>query len=377
MRTRPLPNIHIDASSSLPGSYFPLTAFCNVGAMNSPSSFSGRLASSRRGAIVALGLAGSLSGLAALPVAASPAPKAVTSISGSITVYAALTTQGGLGFQNAFEAAYPNVKVTMVTAGTGALETQLSAQQQSGHVQADVVLFADPTDMDSIATSGILSSWKPSLKGRKIPDGYTGKNWVGAFTFETVLLEHPGMAHPPQTWSDLTGSALQGQVAIGSASYSGTTFGWASELHTLYGWKYFQQLKANGVRVEQSTTTVGTDVASGKDLVGVTLDSVARSLLAQGASVSVVWPNAGTVPCPATVGVTKETTHGPAAKAFVTWMLSRQGQIEAAKLGYDAAYFGATPTYPVPKHEKQLNVNWNRITTNKTSILTGFAGIFG
>jgi ABC-type Fe3+ transport system substrate-binding protein len=90
-----------------------------------------------------------------------------------------------------------------------------------------------------------------------------------------------------------------------------------------------------------------------------------------------VWPSDGAVPCPATIGVTQDTTDAPAAKAFVTWMLSRQGQIEAAKLGYDAAYFGATPAEPMPKHEKQLTVNWNRITTNKTSILNDFAGIFG
>lgn len=298
-------------------------------------------------------------------------------VSGSITVYAALTAQGGQGFTSAFEAAYPGVKVNMVTGGTGSLATQLAAQQKSGHVQADVVLFADPTDMDSIASEGLLSSWKPSLAGRKVPPGYTGKDWVGAFTFEMVMLEHPGMANPPQSWTALTNTALSGQLAIGSASYSGTTFGWAAELHTLFGWKYFQSLKANGVRVEQSTTTVGTDVASGKDEVGVTLDSVARSLVAQGANVSVVWPSDGTVPCPATIGITKDTSNAPAAKAFVTWLLSRPGQVEAAKLGYDAAYFGATPTDPMPKHEKQLNVNWDRITTNQASILSGFAGIFG
>jgi iron(III) transport system substrate-binding protein len=333
----------------------------------------------RRGFGLALTAAtGLLAVASSVQAAASPvAHKKVPPVSGSITVYAALTTQGGQGFAAAFKSAYPGVTVNMVTGGTGALATQLAAQQQSGHVQADVVLFADPTDMDSLASEGILSSWEPSLSGRKIPPGYSGKDWVGAFTFEMVLLEHPGMANPPQSWSALNSSALQGQLAIGSASYSGTTFGWAAELHTLFGWKYFQTLKSNGVRVEQSTTTVGTDVASGKDQVGVTLDSVGRSLLAQGANVSMVWPSDGSVPSPATVGITKASANTPAAKAFVTWMLSRQGQVEAAKLGYDAAYFGAKPANPMPTHEKQLNVSWDRITTNKTSILSGFAGIFG
>ncbi|HEY5273698.1 MAG TPA: extracellular solute-binding protein [Acidimicrobiales bacterium] len=337
--------------------------------------------STRRHRAVTLALAG-CAGLSALLVSGAAAStkspaKGDTSLSGSITVYAALTTQGGQGFANAFELAYPNVHVTMVTGGSGALGTQLAAQEQSGHVQADVVLLADPTDMDSVENNGILSSWKPSLKGRQIPLGYTGKDWVGAFTFEMVLLEHQGMANPPQTWTDLESPALHGQVAFGSASYSGTTFGWAAELHTIYGWKYFQTLKANGVRVEQSTTTVGTDVASGKEEVGVTLDSVARSLLAQGAAVNVVWPTGGAVPCPATIGITKDTANAAAAKAFETWMVSRPGQIVAAQQGYDAAYFGAKPTDPMPKHAKQLNVNWSRITANQSSILSGFAGIFG
>lgn len=339
------------------------------------------LLSPRRHRAIAVALTG-CAGLSALlssgAAASTKSPAGVnTSISGSITVYAALTTQGGQGFASAFQSAYPNIHVTMVTGGSGALGTQLATQQRSGHVQADVVLLADPTDMDALQSEGILSSWKPSLKGRTIPQGYTGRDWVGAFSFEMVLLEHPGMVNPPKTWTDLENPALAGQVAIGSASYSGTTFGWAAELHTLYNWKYFQALKSNGVRVEQSTTTVGTDVASGKDEVGVTLDSVARSLLAQGATVDVVWPTAGAVACPATIGITTDTANAAAAKAFETWMVSRQGQVVSAQLGYDAAYFGAKPVDPMPKKAKQLNVNWSRITSNQSSILSGFAGIFG
>ena len=80
--------------------------------------------------------------------------------------------------------------------------------------------------------------------------------------------------------------------------------------------------------------------------------------------------------CPATIGITKDTANA-AAEAFETWLVSRPGQIVAARLGYDAAYFGATPVDPMPKKAKQLNVNWGRITTNQSSILSGFAGIFG
>lgn len=331
-------------------------------------------------AVVAASLVG-LQTLAGPPAgAAAHAKRHPRAPSGNLTVYAALTTAGGAGFANAFEHKYPKVHVTMVTSGTGKLEAQIQAQRQSGTIQPDVVFFADPASMGVLNREHILSRWRPPVREHQLPPGYLGNGWIGAMSFEDVILYHAGMANPPTSWKSLISPSLAGKVAIGDPSYSGTTFAIVSELSSLYGWSYYEKLKKNGVRVEKSTTTVGNDVATGLDEAGITLDSVARSLLAKGAPVKVVWPTAGAVGVPAPIGITKTTQNPVAAKAFVSWMMSRQGQVAAANLGYDPALLAsrAHPKLaPVPRSAQQLNVNWKRAGAHQGDIDAHFARIFG
>lgn len=300
--------------------------------------------------------------------------------SGQLTVYAALTTAGGAGFANAFERRYPKVHVTMVTAGTGSLEAQIQAQRQSGDVQADVILFADPASMGTLNQEKVLSSWRPPIKKRALPPGYLGNGWIGAMSFDDVIVYHSGLSNPPRSWKALLSPSLSGKVAIGDPAYSGTTFAIVSELSSKYGWSYYQSLKANDPRIEKSTTTVGTDVASGLVEAGITLDSVARSLLAQGAPVVVSWPTDGAVQVPAPIGITTTAKNPVAAKAFVEWMMSRQGQLVAANLGYDPSLLAsrAKPKLaPVPAKAKQLTLDWLSIGPHQTAILSQFQHIFG
>lgn len=301
--------------------------------------------------------------------------------SGQLTVYAALTTAGGQGFASAFEQKYPDVHVTMVTGGTGSLETQIETQAKSGDVQPDVVFFADPSSMATLNQEHILSSWRPpSVRKADVPEGYLGNGWVGAITFENVIVYHSGLANPPTSWHSLLSSSLYGKVVIGDPGYSGTTFGLLDELDHLYGWRYYENLKDNDPRIEESTTTTGTDVAKGLDEAGVTLDSVARSLLAEHAPIVVVWPHDGAIPVPGPVGITTTTKNPTAAKAFVTWLMSRPGQQEAAKLGYDPALLAsrAKPSFaPIPPGTKQLVIDWQAAGKAKGQLLTQFKQLFG
>lgn len=323
----------------------------------------------------ALALTGALSG-SSVAAAKSSGPQP----SGNLTVYAALTTDGGAGFANAFEHKYPKVHVTMVTSGTGKLEAQIQTQRQSGDVQPDVIFFADPASMGALNQEHVLSSWRPPVKASTLPPEYLGNGWIGAMSFEDVIIYHAGLANPPTSWKSLLSPALAGKVSIGDPAYSGTTFAAVAGLSGKYGWSYYRKLKAAGARVEKSTTTVGTDVATGLDEAGITLDSVARSLLAQGAPVKVVWPSDGAIEVPAPIGITTSTKNPVAAKAFVTWLMSRPGQLVAAHLGYDPALLAsrAKAKYaPVPAGTTQLSMNWHKAGAHQGTIIAEFQKIFG
>jgi iron(III) transport system substrate-binding protein len=302
--------------------------------------------------------------------AAAPAP------SGNLTVYAALTQDAGDAMVKAFNQAYPNVHVNMVVGGSGVLMPRITAEQKAGGVKADVIFLADPTAMDSLASSGVLSDYVPTTAS-KLPQGLTGKDWAGVLTFQMVIMTRAGISNPPADWSDLTKPALKGKIVIADPSASGTTFGEVGTLSTKYGWQYFQDLKANGAKVEQSTATVGTDIAQGQYDAGITLDSVVRPLLKQGAPVNLVWPASGSIPTPAPVGLTTTSQNLPAAKAFFDWLLSNDGQKEMVTLGYVPALPGIAPADLVPAGTKQLPVDWPTLATQKDAILKQFQSIFG
>ena len=313
-------------------------------------------------------------GATAPPGATSTA--ATSTASGNLTVYAALTQENGDAMAKAFASVYPNMHITMITGGTGALVTRISTEQKAGGVNADVVFLADPTAMDALASSGVLSSYIPSAAS-KLPQGLTGKDWAGVLTFQNVIVYRQGISNPPTDWSDLTKAGLKGKVVIADPSYSGTTFGEVGTLSTKYGWQYFQDLKSNGTKVEQSTATVGTDVAQGMADAGITLDSVVRDLVAKGAGVKIVWPASGSVPVPAPVGLTTTAKNQQGAKAFFDWLLSPDGQKEMVTLGYVPALPDTPATDLIPTGTKQLPVDWTMLAAQKDAILKQFHDIFG
>ena len=307
----------------------------------------------------------------ATPTAAATAAPAT----GDITVYAALTQANGDALAKAFQTANPGVHVTMVTGGTGALVTRINTEKSAGGVHADVIFLADPTAMDTLASSGVLSTYLPAAAAT-LPQGLTGKGWAGVLTFQNVIAYRTGISNPPADWADLTKPALKGKVVIADPSYSGTTFGMAAELSSTLGWTYFQNLKANGAKVEQSTNTVGTDIAQGMDDAGITLDSVVRDLVKQGAPIKIVWPASGTVPVPAPVGLSADAKNAAAGKAFIDWLLTPAGQQEIVSLGYVPAVPGTEAANLIPAGTKQLSVDWATFGTQKDAILKQFHVIF-
>ncbi len=293
-------------------------------------------------------------------------------MSGSITVYGALTQENGDAFAKAFNVVAPNVKVNMVVAGSGPLMTRITSEEKAGGVKADIILLADPTAMNGLAAEGVLVDYQPK-DAAQLPPSLRGKSWYGAFTFNNVIIYHKGFTPAPADWADLTNAAYKGVLELGDPSASGTSLGMAGVLSQSLSWDFFKSLQKLGARVVASTNTVGTDVAGGQMQVGITLDSVGRDLVKKGSPVTMVWPSSGTIPVPAPMALVKGHDSA-AAKAFEDWLISPQGQTTSVQLGYAPAY-GTSDA--VPAGTKFLPVNWDQIATNKDTILSTFKSIFG
>jgi iron(III) transport system substrate-binding protein len=145
-----------------------------------------------------------------------------------------------------------------------------------------------------------------------------------------------------------------------------------SALSDKLGWDYFKALRGLNATAVQSTNTVGTDIAGGQMQVGISLDSVGRDLLAKGSPVDMVWPTSGAIPVPAPVALVKGRDSA-AAKSFVDWLISPDGQATSVKLGYAPAY-GASNA--VPAGTKYIDVNWAQLGKDRDKILEMFKTTF-
>jgi iron(III) transport system substrate-binding protein len=309
---------------------------------------------------------------AAKPAASAGASAAAAKpTAGSVTVYGALTTENGDAFAKAYQAAVPGSEVQVVAAGSGALMSRIAAEAKAGGVKADVILLADPTAMDGLAADGTVVGYAPP-DASKLPDSLRSSGWVGAFTFNNVILSRKGIAKAPKDWADLNNAAFKGAIEIGDPAYSGTTLAMVSALSDKLGWDYFKALRGLNATAVQSTNTVGTDIAGGQMQVGISLDSVGRDLLAKGSPVDMVWPTSGAIPVPAPVALVKGRDSA-AAKSFVDWLISPDGQATSVKLGYAPAY-GASNA--VPAGTKYIDVNWAQLGKDRDKILEMFKTTF-
>ncbi|HLY64976.1 MAG TPA: extracellular solute-binding protein, partial [Chloroflexota bacterium] len=312
------------------------------------------------------------------PIAASPSAKpgastsAAAAASGTVTVYGALTQENGDAFAKTFESATPGSKVNMVVAGSGPLMSRITAEQQAGGVKADVILLADPTAMNGLVASGVITDYAPK-DAAQLPQSLRGSGWSGAFTFHNLILQRKGIATAAKDWTDLNNQAYKGAIELGDPAASGTTLAMAGTLSQSLGWDYFRNLQKLGARIVASTNTVGTDVAGGQMQVGITLDSVGRDLVKKGSPVEMVWPASGAIPVPAPVGIVKGHDSA-AAKAFVDWLISPQGQATSVQLGYAPAY-GSSDA--VPAGTKTTSVDWDQLAKNRDTILSTWKSIFG
>jgi ABC-type Fe3+ transport system substrate-binding protein len=78
-----------------------------------------------------------------------------------------------------------------------------------------------------------------------------------------------------------------------------------------------------------------------------------------------------TVPAPVALGKGRDSA---AAKAFVDWLISADGQATSVKLGYAPAY---GPSDAVPAGTKAIDVDWAQIQKDRDTILQTFKQIFG
>lgn len=253
--------------------------------------------------------------------------------SGTLVVYSPHDADPLNDGVNMFMEKYPDIQVEVVAAGTGELCNRIKAE--SAAPIADVLWGGGA---DSLAAFKDYFQPYECANDAFIDDAFKDPNdlWIGESPLPMVLfynkdlLEKDGIA-VPQSWEDLTNSALKGKIAYCLPSKSGSAY---TQLCTMLfghggtedGWTFIEKLYENlDGKMVDSSGKCHKMVADGEFYVGLTLEKAAVQYAADD-SVGFVYPNDGTSAVPDGVALIKGCPNEENAKLFIDFVTSKECQ---------------------------------------------------
>ncbi len=323
-----------------------------------------------------LAMAGALCALAAAGAAHAQAP------SGKLVLYTSQPEKDAAQTVAAFRKVHPGVEVDVFRSGTTEVMGKLAAEFAAGQPRPDVLLVADAASMEALKKDGRLLAY-PQAKVDGIDAGVVDvdRTYFGTKLITTGIAVNTAAKVRPTSWADLGKPEYKGQISMPSPLYSGAA---AIMLGTMtqrpdLGWAFFEKLKANDAIAVRGNGAVSTAVANGEKTYGVLVDFMAFTAKARGSPIDFVFPAEGNPAVTEPVAILRTSQNQAAARAFVDFLLSDEGQKLAATMGYIPARtsVGMPAWYPAGVKIKLMPTDIGTVVRDNAGNLKRFSQLFG
>lgn len=247
----------------------------------------------------------------------------------------------------AFEKKYPGIKVTIVGGKNSDLILKLLSEAEAKVYIADV---NSPARVDKLDEAGLLATYEPE-SARDYPKEMRNKKWtamLGSIFGVAINTELVAPKDEPTSLDDLLDPKWKGKMAW-VAHYDlgggpGLAEAMLSRLGKENGMAYLKKLAAqNIVQVPANQRVVMDQLIAGEFPMALMMfQHHAASSQKKGAPVK--WLNTGpVVSINATIAVMQHAPHPNAARLFVEYVLSEEGQKIVSKATYPPARPGVKP----------------------------------
>lgn len=283
---------------------------------------------------------------------------------------------------DAFQAKYPDIKVEWMRNGTSQLMNILRAEIEAGQIKPDLLLVADTINLGSLKKEGLLLAY-PEAPVASFDEGTYDKDktFFGTKLLTTAIAYNTKNAEPVTSWADLLKPENDGQIAVPSPLYSGAAL---NHLHAVIndeaiGWNFYEGLAKLNIAPEGGNGPALKAVAGGMVKYGIIADADVIRAKAKGSPVDIVFPSEGVSFITEPVAIMKASKNPEAAKKFVDFLLSQDGQ----KLVLEQANLPLDPSLPVPEgfpkrsEIKLIPMDADKAVENDQSVREKFTEIFG
>jgi len=297
-----------------------------------------------------------------------------------LTVYSAGPDGLAANIQQAFEEK-TGIKVEMFQGTTGKILSRLEAEKNNP--VADIVVLASVASMDGLKETSQLQSYQDAKQAEKInSDWSNAEGYYYGYSASALGIAYntKNTQEVPTDWSDLAKEQWQNKINIPDPSLSGSAvdFLYGYALAEKNAWKTMEIWKNNGLQVNGANKEALDAVITGdKNATIAGVDYMAYKAKADGEPVEIMYPRSGTVVSPRAVGILKDAKHIEAAKEYIDFLLSDEGQ----KLVTEAYLLPGNKEIPVKNRAAldeipQLSVNWKGAEADQLEILTKFNDMF-
>jgi iron(III) transport system substrate-binding protein len=316
--------------------------------------------------LTALGLAAAFAAPALAQNFGPPELLAAAKREGKVVYYTANFAEVEQEVIRAFNKRFPEIKVEMVRAPGGQLITRVKTEAAAGKLTADVVDHSDRALMKDLVD--LFQDYAPPNAADYIPEAMISpKLWPRVTLVWSIAYNSALVDKPPKSWMDLTKSEY-GNKQIGQviAPSGGTTWTRVMFERQVLGEDYWRKQAPTQPILYPSGAPMADAMVRGEISMGPLLYNAIYPKKRDGAPIEIFFAPEGAPVNPYASGVPKTAAHPNAAKLFLNWCMSEEGQTFMIKELGNLTSLKTAPVYPPgfdPKIVKVWLPNFDQYVT--------------
>ena len=247
---------------------------------------------------------------------------------GALVWYMSASIEDAQAILLAFNKKYPFLKTDFFRAGSARLFNRIMNEARAGKVLFDLVAVRG-LETHQLVKAGLLQPYV-SPESAAYPAGFKDSKgyWVDYFDSYNVIGYNTQLVareQAPKSWEDLLDPKWKGKIALDEENFSwygAMTQKWGKEKTQ----RYMRALAKQNIQLRNGQTLIAQLMAAGEFSVAMVLAHRIEKMKEQGAPVAWVTTLDPVTVSLHPIGIAAKAPHPNAAKLFVDFILSKDGQ---------------------------------------------------